>query len=343
VALDPSSHPRSDLGVAHPAHEEYVKVSALIPTYNRRSFIFRAIDSVTAQTEPVDEIIVVDDGSTDGTPEAIEDHYGSRVKVIRQENMGVSGARRRSIDEAQGEWMAFLDSDDEWLPTRNAEFLKAISSLPSRVGIVFGNTRFVTDQGDGNTVFEENGLFIASDPTVFENPLFELDWKADRTRPAVVPSSFMRKSALIEMDCFSEGLRHAEDFLATMQIASRHSFAAIPSVVTRVYRTSDLSQSSLELKWNEWDDNKRAKLLAYALAARTTRAKMWGELYADSVRGFCKWRSQRGLPIRHLAGEQFRFGVSVRSVVFFCGAMLGTRFFRAGFAAKRKLRALSLM
>jgi hypothetical protein len=142
------------------------------------------------------------------------------------------------------------------------------------------------------------------------------------------------------LKCFSEGLHHAEDFLATLQIASQYSFAAIPSVVTKVYRTSDLNASSLELKWNDWDDNKRAQLLGYGLAARTTGDRRWRALYENSVRGFCKWRAQRGLPIRKLAFEQFTFGISARSVAFFCGAMLGTRFFQAGFATKRKLRAL---
>lgn len=320
--------------------EVTVKVSALIPTYNRRNYVFRAIDSVLAQTVPVDEIIVVDDGSTDGTVQAIAATYGSRVKVIQQKNMGVSVARKRAIDEAQGEWVAFLDSDDEWLPDRNATFLRAISVVPPRVALIFGDTLYVADQGEGTTVFGDNALLIDHDPQVFEDPLSQLVWATDCTRPPVIPSSFIRRSVLMEMECFSEGLHHAEDFLATLQIASRYVFAAIPSIVTRVYRTSDLTQSSLELKWNEWDDNKRAALLGYELAARTTGARVWGTRYADAVRGFCKWRAQKGLPIRKLAREQFRFGISIRSIAFFCGAMLGARFFRAGFATKRKLRSL---
>lgn len=317
-----------------------MKVSALIPTYNRRRYIFRAIDSVLAQTVPVDEIIIVDDGSTDGTSELIGRTYGSLIKLVRQKNMGVSVARKRAIDEAQGEWLAFLDSDDEWLPERNAAFLRAISAVPPRVALIFGNTRYVTDQGEGTTVFGDNGLLIDHDPEVFNDPLSQLVWGTDYTRPPVIQSSLIRRSVLKELGCFREGLRHAEDFLATFQIASRHFFAAIPSIVTNVYRTSDLTESSLELKWNEWDDNKRAELLAYSLAARTTGAKVWAALYADAVRGFCKWRAQKGLPIRGLAREQFRFGISIRSMGFFCAAMLGTYFFRAGFATKRKLRSL---
>lgn len=317
-----------------------MKVSALIPTYNRRAFIFRAIDSVLTQTVPVDEIIVVDDGSTDGTQEAIRSHYGACIKVFRQENMGVSVARRRAIEEAHGEWIAFLDSDDEWLPERNAAFLRAASLVPKLVALIFGNTRFVTDQSEGNTVFDENGFMIDRDPYLLNDPLTELVWDMGRSRPCVLQSSFIRRSVLMDIGCFAEGLRHSEDFLAGLQIASGHSFAAIPFEVTRLYRTLALNESSLELTWDRNEDHRRAAMLGYAYAARTTSAKPWRALHEDAVRSLCKWRAQNGLPIRRLARDQFEFGVSARSVLFFCGAMLGPRFFRAGFAIKRRLRAL---
>jgi glycosyltransferase involved in cell wall biosynthesis len=74
-----------------------MKVSAVIPTFNRLAYIRRAIDSLLAQTVSVDEVIIIDDGSTDGTAEAVEARYGARVRVVRQQNAGVSGARRRGI------------------------------------------------------------------------------------------------------------------------------------------------------------------------------------------------------------------------------------------------------
>src|SRR5437870_1765768 len=110
-----------------------MNVSAIIPTFNRRAYIRRAIDSVLEQTVPVDEIIIVDDGSTDGTAESVEGWYGSRVRVIRQENAGVSGARRRGIQEARGRWIAFLDSDDEWTPERNRHLVNAAARVPADV------------------------------------------------------------------------------------------------------------------------------------------------------------------------------------------------------------------
>jgi glycosyltransferase involved in cell wall biosynthesis len=301
-------------------------VSALIPTYNRRTLVFRAIDSVLAQTVPVDEIIVVDDGSTDGTVEAIRSRYGSCIKVLRQEeNTGEGGARRRAIEEAQGEWVAFLDS---------------ASAVPETVAWIFGDTEFITDKGGGGTIFGENGLVIDHGPHLFKHPLSEIVLDPGRPRACLLHSSFIRRSALIELKCFTEGLRVCPDYLAQMQAASRFAFAAIPAVVTRLYRTSDLRESSLEHNMRSSADHYRAIMLGSAVAAQTTGAKSWGRLHADSVRAFCKWRAQKGLPIRRLAVEQFRFGVSTRSVVFFGAAMLGAAFFRAGFAVKRKLRVI---
>lgn len=92
-------------------------ISVIIPTYNRLSSLPRAIESVLAQTLIPDEICVVDDGSSDGSAAFIRQQY-PQVKVITQTNKGVSAARNTGIANTAGSWLAFLDSDDEWLPTK---------------------------------------------------------------------------------------------------------------------------------------------------------------------------------------------------------------------------------
>ena len=92
-------------------------VSVIIPTYNREWSLNRAIDSVLAQDYKNFELIVVDDGSTDATPELLST-YGDAIVMIRQENSGVSAARNRGVKEAAGELISFLDSDDYWLPKK---------------------------------------------------------------------------------------------------------------------------------------------------------------------------------------------------------------------------------
>ncbi len=92
-------------------------ISVVIPAYNAGAYIARAIDSVLAQSRLADEIIVVDDGSTDNTAEVVT-RYESGVKYIRQDNAGASVARNTGIEAATGQWIAFLDADDEWLPEK---------------------------------------------------------------------------------------------------------------------------------------------------------------------------------------------------------------------------------
>ena len=90
-----------------------ISVSVVIPAYNAEGHISRAIESVLKQSRPADEIIVVDDGSTDTTG-AIVRGYGEKIRYIHQENGGAGQARNRGVEAAQSEWIAFLDADDEW-------------------------------------------------------------------------------------------------------------------------------------------------------------------------------------------------------------------------------------
>jgi glycosyltransferase involved in cell wall biosynthesis len=92
-------------------------ISVIIPAYNAAPYLERAIHSVLVQTRPADEIILVDDGSTDNTAE-VAARFGAKVKLICQANAGVSAARNTGILAAKGDWIAFLDADDEWLPDR---------------------------------------------------------------------------------------------------------------------------------------------------------------------------------------------------------------------------------
>src|SRR5690349_3602213 len=93
------------------------KVSVIIPTYNRAQFIARAVDSVLEQTYKDFEIIVIDDGSSDNTQEILKAYEG-KIRYVYQQNKGISAARNRGIQEAKGEYIAFLDSDDVWKPEK---------------------------------------------------------------------------------------------------------------------------------------------------------------------------------------------------------------------------------
>ena len=94
-----------------------IKISVIIPTFNRAFLVKRAIQSVLNQSFQPYEIIVIDDGSIDGTGELIKTEF-PLIKYIWQQNSGISHARNLGIQKSQGNWLAFLDSDDEWLPKK---------------------------------------------------------------------------------------------------------------------------------------------------------------------------------------------------------------------------------
>ena len=106
-----------------------MKISAVIPAYNSAAFISDALASIRHQTFPVDEIIVVDDGSTDNIEEVVRS-IDPGIVYITQKNQGPSAARNRGIEAATGDWIAFLDADDQWTPHKIKNQLLALERHP---------------------------------------------------------------------------------------------------------------------------------------------------------------------------------------------------------------------
>jgi glycosyltransferase involved in cell wall biosynthesis len=123
-----------------------MKVTAAIPTYNRAKLLPDALESVFAQTRPPDEVLVVDDGSTDETQELLG-RYGDRIRVVRQANGGRSAARNRAVTEARGELLSFLDSDDRWLPDKLERQVPVLEG-DARIGMVHGHVDLIDGEGD---------------------------------------------------------------------------------------------------------------------------------------------------------------------------------------------------
>lgn len=119
-----------------PMPDHSPRFSVIIPAYNSEGTIADAIDSVLAQSWPAHELIVVDDGSSDATADRVR-AYGDRVRYIHQPNAGVSAARNHGIRAANGDWLAFLDADDLYLPDRlrwHAEWIQREPGLDFHVG-----------------------------------------------------------------------------------------------------------------------------------------------------------------------------------------------------------------
>ena len=309
-------------------------VTAIIPTYNRRQYIARAVASIQAQEPAPDEIIVVDDGSTDGTSEFLQERFGDSIKVLRQQNTGVSGARRLGVLEARGDWIAFLDSDDEWPAGRQEALIRAVERAPDDVPWVFGNTVVISDGGSTADLFKTQGFAVKSDLQVYEDALetqFPFQF-------SLLSSSLIRREALLETKAFAEGLRSSEDFLASFRVALKSRFAAIPDTVSVVYRTSDLKTSSLDHQERRSPDYFMARVLAFDEAARAAAAPPHGRSIESVVRGYCIARSEAGAPARMMALRQFRHGVSIKGVAFAAVAMLGPRGVGAWRSLSRTMR-----
>jgi glycosyltransferase involved in cell wall biosynthesis len=134
-------------------------ISVVIPTYNRAQRVQVALASVLAQTYREIEVIIVDDGSTDDTREAIaraisrSNDGARRIRYFYQANQGPSLARNRGIAEARGKWIAFLDSDDDWLPEKLELQMRALQGLGGQCEACFTDARMVNDRGMDTTSF----------------------------------------------------------------------------------------------------------------------------------------------------------------------------------------------
>ena len=182
-------------------------VSVVIPTQNRRRLISRAIDSVRAQTRPPNEILVVDDGSTDDTARFVAETY-PEVQLLRQENRGVSAARNAGIRAAEGELIAFLDSDDDWLPRKLERQLQAMEASP---GALLCHT---------NEIWIRNGRRVnpMKKHQKFGGCIFE------KALPLCVisPSSVLVDRRLFdEVGLFDESLPACEDYDLWLRVCAR--------------------------------------------------------------------------------------------------------------------------
>jgi hypothetical protein len=148
--------------------------------------------------------------------------------------------------------------------------------------------------------------------------------------------------ALIELGCFSVGLRSDDDLLAGFQIACRYKFAAIPNVVGKYFRTSDLAASSVLVNGRYGPDHFRSRILCFEAVIKSGRKQPWNMLYASEVRKLCKLLATQGESSRSLAMQQFKYGgLSAKGIAFLGAAMLGgngIRTWSAIAALGRKLR-----
>jgi glycosyltransferase involved in cell wall biosynthesis len=190
-------------------------VSAIVPTYNRADTVGQAVESILGQTYKNIEVIVVDDGSTDGTHDVLQ-RFGSRLRIFRQENAGPSAARNRGIAAAQGEMIAFLDSDDTWLSEKIERQTRLLSAADRSVPCCICNATIRAANGPDGTSFQSALLDPAVDEGLWLNVAQVLIGRFLLFSQAVL----IRRSALDRVGGFDENLRYLEDYDLALRLSS---------------------------------------------------------------------------------------------------------------------------
>lgn len=192
--------------------------SVIIPLYNKEHFISRAIKSVLFQSFHEFEMIIIDDGSTDKSVTEAEKFEDTRIRIVRQQNAGVSAARNRGIQEAKYDFIAFLDADDEWLP----DYLMTIHSLINKYPkcSVFA-TQYVLRSHSDSQPINTQGLSFERDG-ILEN-YFSI---ASKNVPPLWTSAIcVKKEAINTIGGFPLGIKSGEDLLTWARLASSYPIA----------------------------------------------------------------------------------------------------------------------
>ncbi len=191
------------------------KISVVIPAYNCAAFLPAAIESVLAQTYTGAEIIVVDDGSTDGTGVVLA-AYRDRVTVLVQENRGLPAARNAGVRAANGEFIALLDADDSWLPEKLEAQMPHFSDL--QVGIVY--TDFAVQYADGR--FQES--YLVNRPLAGDGYVLEAYIQSRFLFPSTM---VLRRECLEGTGLFDEEMLACEDIELFARICARWKVALV--------------------------------------------------------------------------------------------------------------------
>ena len=269
-----------------------------MPTYNRAHLLGRAVKSVLAQTFQDYELIVVDDASTDTTEELVHSFHDPRIVYLRHEcNRGASAARNTGIRAARGEYVAFQDSDDEWLPEKLARQLEVFrtTSLPS-VGIVTCPVYSVHDEG--RKIMERSPRPLAQG-WVYKVLLTRVG--AGLRVPFSTQCLLVRREALGEDNLFDETLSRAEDWDFVLRLSRRWQIVSVqqPLVIYHVHSGFRLTTQRNQVETAEQIISKHYDELAAepAILARSYYRLAWLSC-RDGQRGKCRRNVARVLGLR---------------------------------------------
>jgi glycosyltransferase involved in cell wall biosynthesis len=205
-------------------HQNNIGVSVIIPTHNRSSLLKRAVRSVLKQTYTYFECIIVDDASSDGTQEVVNSFKDDRLVYLRnKDNRGASASRNKGIKKSQGEFIAFLDDDDEWLDEKLEKQVNLLENLPSEYGMVYCWMDYFDKDGK---LFYENHQTLKG--YVFPHVL-------DAQRLGGCPTLLVRRNIINEIGGFDESLLRGNDGDFIRRVCRKYEVDYVPEVLVKVY------------------------------------------------------------------------------------------------------------
>ena len=264
------------------------RVSVVITTYNNAEYIADAIQSVLNQSRAVDEIVVVDDGSTDSTRRVVADFADQGIKFIQQQNKGAGAARNKGIRETSGEFIAFLDADDMWLENKTRLQVEYLAAHPD-AALVSGYARWWNVNSD-------KAYIRGKMPRDMKDLRRELLVRNVLGNPSMV---MVRRSALEKVGLFSEKIRWGQDWELWQRLVQLYDAGMVPEPVT-MYRWHQHNLSHVR-KWERilsyWNVSRSAILQSEPIGRRPFLfARSWSNftyrraMYALKF-AFPRWRS----------------------------------------------------
>lgn len=200
------------------------RISVIITTFNRATFLKKAVESVLSQTYPDFELLILDNSSTDNTEEVVKSFNDNKIRYIKHNPLNISQARNLGVKESRGEYIAFLDDDDEWLPDKTEKELEVFYKKDRHLALVYGG--FVRIDSDG----KEMGIIY---PTLKGMILKDLlDFTNAFTGSASNP--MMRKSAIQDIGGYNEEVTTGEDWELYLRLAEKYSMDFTPVLVVKI-------------------------------------------------------------------------------------------------------------
>lgn len=297
-------------------------VSAIITTFNRKQFLGLAIGSVLAQTYANFELLILDNSSSDGTEQLVAEFPDARIRYIRHPEMNIAQQRNLGLGEAQGEYVAFLDDDDEWLPRKLELQLGVFAQGSERLALVYGGLVWVDPVGRELGGFKPNLRGRVLNGLLAQNPF---------TGSASNP--MMRASALKAISGYDNRITTGEDWELYLRLAERYEVDYTPEPVLRIrqHPGARLGDRVADKMWLE-------ELVLARYGAGMSRALR--SFYLQKIGGkLCrigKVAEGRRRIMRAIAAHPF----NGRAYVQYASSFFGTGFYRHIHRAYRRMYSL---